>query len=64
MERTISSQELDQNPSEAARLAEDGPVIVTDLGEPAFVLLRYDALCRLAQEKGLSITDVLNDNHP
>ena len=39
MGRTMSSREFNQNPSEAKRSAEDGPVIVTDRGQPAFVLL-------------------------
>lgn len=64
MGRTISSREFNQNPSEAKRAAEDGPVIVTDRGEPAFVLLRYDAYRRLAHEKGLSMADLLNDDRP
>ena len=43
MGRVMSSREFNQNPSEAKREAETGPVIVTDRGKPAFVLLRYDA---------------------
>lgn len=50
MGRMISSREFNQNPSEAKRAAEDGPVIVTDRGEPAFVLLRYDTYRRLSGE--------------
>ena len=40
---TISSRSFNQNPSRAKREAETGPVIITDHGVPAFVLLRYEA---------------------
>lgn len=43
---------FNQNPSEANRAAEDGPLIVTDRGKPAYVLLRYDAYQRLTGERG------------
>ena len=42
MSRTISSRVFNQNPSRAKHDAEAGPVIITDRGVPAFVLLRYD----------------------
>lgn len=64
MPRTISSREFNQNPSEAKRAAEDGPVIVTDRGEPAFVLLRYDAYRRLTGDRGASILDLLRQDGP
>ena len=59
MGRMISSREFNQNPSKAKRAAEDGPVIVTDRGEPAFVLLRYDTYQRLSGEQGGSIVELL-----
>jgi prevent-host-death family protein len=62
MNRMISSREFNQNPSEAKRAAEEGPVIVTDRGEPAFVLLRYDAYKRLAGERGPSLLDALRQD--
>ncbi|SMF84096.1 prevent-host-death family protein [Azospirillum oryzae] len=61
MGRMISSREFNQNPSEAKRAAEDGPVIVTDRGEPAFVLLRYDTYRRLSGEGG-SLLDLLRQD--
>ncbi|HVA13425.1 MAG TPA: type II toxin-antitoxin system Phd/YefM family antitoxin [Stellaceae bacterium] len=45
---TISSREFNQDVSRAKRAAERGPVIITDRGEPAYVLLRHDAYRRLA----------------
>ncbi|WP_207461007.1 type II toxin-antitoxin system Phd/YefM family antitoxin [Azospirillum sp. SYSU D00513] len=64
MGRTMSSREFNQNPSEAKRAAEDGPVIVTDRGEPAFVLLRYDAYRRLSADLGGSIVELLRQDGP
>ncbi len=44
---TLSSREFNQDVSRAKRAAELGPVIVTDRGEPAYVLLSHDAYRRL-----------------
>lgn len=62
MGRMISSREFNQNPSEAKRAAEDGPVIVTDRGEPAFVLLRYDTYQRLSGDQNGSIVELLRQD--
>lgn len=59
MGRTMSSREFNQNPSEAKRAAAEGPVIVTDRGEPAFVLLRYDEYRRLSGDGGGSLLALL-----
>lgn len=64
MGRMMSSREFNQNPSEAKRAAEDGPLIVTDRGEPAYVLLRYDAYKRLAGERGPSLLEALRQDGP
>ncbi|WP_127079903.1 type II toxin-antitoxin system Phd/YefM family antitoxin [Rhodomicrobium lacus] len=64
MDRMMSSREFNQNPSEAKRAAEDGPVIVTDRGVPAFVLIKYDAFRRLAGEHGGSLLDLLRQDGP
>jgi prevent-host-death family protein len=45
---TFSSREFNQDVSRAKRAADEGPVIITDRGEPAYVLLRHDAYRRLA----------------
>lgn len=44
---TISSREFNQDVSRAKRAAEDGPVVITDRGQPAYVLMRHDAYRRL-----------------
>jgi prevent-host-death family protein len=56
---TLSSREFNQDVSRAKRAADEGPVIITDRGEPAYVLLRHDAYRRLIQG-GPSILDLLD----
>lgn len=45
---TISSQELNQDLSKAKRAATQNPVVITDRGKPAFVLLPYTEYQRLS----------------
>jgi hypothetical protein len=59
MATKLSSREFNLNISRAKREADAGPVIVTDRGSPAYVLLRYDAYRRLTQA-GPSILDQLD----
>jgi prevent-host-death family protein len=54
----LSSREFNQDVSRAKRAADDGPVIITDRGEPAYVLLRHDAYRRLAGD-GPTIRELL-----
>ena len=56
---TLSSREFNQDVSRAKRSADEGPVIITDRGEPAYVLLRHDAYRRLAGG-GPTILDLLD----
>jgi hypothetical protein len=44
---TLSSREFNQDVSRAKHSADEGPVIITDRGKPAYVLLRHDAYQRL-----------------
>ena len=44
----LSSREFNQDVARAKRAANDGPVIITDRGRPAYVLMRHDAYQRLA----------------
>jgi prevent-host-death family protein len=39
--KTLSSREFNQNRSLAQKAAQSGPVIITDRGTPAYVLLSY-----------------------
>jgi prevent-host-death family protein len=47
----ISSREFNQDLSRAKRAAKQGPVVITDRGEPAYVLMRHDAYKRLTVGK-------------
>jgi prevent-host-death family protein len=58
----ISSREFNHDIGGAKRAAETGPVIVTDRGTPAFVLLQYEEYRRLASQGAASILDLLD--HP
>jgi prevent-host-death family protein len=55
---TLSSREFNQDVSRAKRAAESGPVVITDRGRPAYVLLRHDDYRRLAGG-GPTIRDLL-----
>jgi prevent-host-death family protein len=56
---TLSSREFNQDVSRAKRAADKGPVVITDRGEPAYVLLRHRDYQRLASS-GPSIRDLLS----
>lgn len=56
---TLSSREFNQDVSRAKRAANEGPVIITDRGEPAYVLLRHDAYRHLVGG-GPTIRDLLD----
>lgn len=49
---TISSREFNQDLGGAKRAADDGPVVITDRGEPAYVLLRHRDWRRLQGKAG------------
>lgn len=44
---TVTSRSFNQDVSSAKRAADKGPVVITDRGSPAYVLLRHDAYRRL-----------------
>jgi antitoxin (DNA-binding transcriptional repressor) of toxin-antitoxin stability system len=48
---TISNRDFQQDVDQAQRNAEAGPVVITDRGRPAWVLMRHDAWRRLAAER-------------
>ena len=60
MTTTLSSRHFNQDVSRAKRAADAGPVIITDRGRPAYVLLRHDDW-RRAGGAGVSILDLLAD---
>ena len=58
MSTTISSREFNQNVSAAKRAAESEPVIITDRGRPAHVLISIEHYSRLTGQHG-TIVDML-----
>lgn len=56
---TLSSREFNQDVSHAKRAADAGPVVITDRGRPAYVLLRHEAYRRLTGE-GQGIRQLLD----
>ena len=55
----LSSQEFNRDIGRVKRAAKSGPVIITDHGEPAYVLLRYDDYRRLVGS-GATIRSLLD----
>lgn len=60
---TMSSREFNQNLAGAKRAANNGPVVVTDRGEPAFVLMTHADYRRLVGQ-GRSLVDLLRQDEP
>lgn len=56
--RTFSSREFSQHVSAAKRAADDGPVLITDHGKPAYALLNIRDYQRL-QGRLLSLAEAL-----
>lgn len=56
--KTMTSREANQDFSRAKREAKSGPVIITERGRPANVLMSYEAYRRLT-EKPKSLFDLL-----
>jgi prevent-host-death family protein len=58
MTTKVSSREFNQHTSRAKKAARSGPVIITERGRPAHVLLSYEEYQQLAGSKG-SIIEAL-----
>jgi prevent-host-death family protein len=56
---TLTSREFNQNSSGAKKAAENGPVIITDRGKPAHVLLSFEQYQELSGKKK-SIVELLS----
>lgn len=55
---TLSAREFNQDTGRAKKAAETGPVIITDRGRPAHVLLSIEEYRRLTS-KGMSLAEAL-----
>lgn len=60
MTTILTSREFNQDTSRAKQAAQRGPVIITDRGRPAHVLLSIDAFRELSS-RGQSIIDMISD---
>ena len=58
---TISSRDFNQDAGGAKKAADNGPVIITDRGRPAHVLLSFDDYQKLLGKK-LSLLDVVSQD--
>ena len=47
---TLTSREFNQDVARAKRAAKNGPVIITDRGRPAYVLMRHETYRRLSRQ--------------
>ena len=59
MTTTMSSRAFNGDAARAKRAAAEGPVIITDRGRPAHVLLSWDEYARLTGQ-GARIADLLH----
>jgi len=50
--RTFTSREFNQDTARAKKAAADGPVIITDRGQPAHVLMTYERFQELTGNHG------------
>lgn len=58
----MSSASFNRNPSKAKKQADKGPLVITDHGEPAYVLMRYEEF-EASWRKPKSLYDALRDPH-
>jgi prevent-host-death family protein len=60
--RIITSRDFNQNTGEAKKAADEGPVYITDRGQPAYVLLRVEDYEKLAG-KPMSLAEALEQKN-
>jgi prevent-host-death family protein len=59
--RVISSREFNHDIGKAKRAADEGPVVITDRGRPAYVLMKHEDFRRL-KASGVTMFDLLRDD--
>ena len=62
-ETTFSSRAFNQDVAKAKRAAQKGPVVITDRGKPAYVLLKHEDYRRLHRPRE-TIVDMLAQTEP
>lgn len=63
MPTTLSSREFNQDVGRAKKAASEGPVIITDRGQPSHVLLTFKEYRRLTGA-GMSLAEAVGDPRP
>jgi len=63
LRRVMTSREFNQDLAKAKRIANEGPLTVTDRGKPAYVLMTHKEFARLSESQK-SIVDLLRDDRP
>lgn len=63
MPTTLSSREFNQNVGRAKKAARQGPVFITDRGQPSHVLLTIEDYRKLTG-KGMSLAEAIGDPNP
>ena len=61
--RIMSSREFNHDLGKAKRAAEEGPVVITDRGKPAFVLMNHEEYQRLTGPED-NIVDMIRQDGP
>ena len=62
-QRVMTSREFNQDLAKAKRLANEGPLTITDRGKPAYVLMTHQEFLRMSESQK-SIVDLLRDDRP
>jgi hypothetical protein len=58
----LTSREFNQDVARAKRATKEGPVVITDRGKPAYVLMQHETFRRLSSKNGPGIRTLLS--HP
>ena len=61
---TLSARDFNQDIGRAKKATINGPVIITDRGKPAHVLMSIDEYRRLRGGKKMSLLESLTPSHP
>jgi prevent-host-death family protein len=61
---TLSARDFNQDVGRAKKATVNGPVIITDRGKPAHVLMTIDEYRRLRGGKKMSLLQSLTPGHP
>lgn len=63
MPTTLTSREFNQDTGKAKKAAHDGPVFITDRGQPSHVLLSIESYRKLSS-RGMTLAEAIADPRP